>query len=488
MTARLVRGRIHEVWKSVGGWRKRGQGQPGGSDGTGPEDPISRNQEESGMGLTGRSRGAIGHKRACTTRMVQATVMTASIIACAVATIQPVTADERGTWAQTGAMDVARAAFATTALHDGRILVAGGITVGGVPTTSAEIYDPATGRWTATGSMTMAHIYPVATTLRDGRVLVAGGFSSIGSNNTPLSSAEMYNPTTGTWSPTGSMDVPRTLATIAPLPDGKVLVAGAYESGQNGPFPLASAGVYDPATGTWTPTASMAVARADGSATALPDGSIIVAGGVGTTGQLTSAEVYNPTSSAWSSTGAMIEARAQHAAVALRDGRVLVAGGAAGGAALADAEIYTPSTKAWSGAGAMTTPRADGAATTLADGTVLVVGGISAESNPALTSADIYNPRRGAWSATGSMRDGRTNFGLTALPDGDVLAMGGASGIVGQNITTASTILSSAEIYQGPRAQEAGVGGSTLALALGGLVVIAVGLVVTRRRLLRRPS
>jgi len=432
--------------------------------------------------------GAIGCGRVYAIRMVKATVMMAGIVAlCVAATIQPVAAAERGSWAQTGAMNVARAAFATVALHDGRILVAGGMTVGGVPTTSAEIYDPATGHWTATGSMMATHVYPVATVLHDGRVLVAGGFGSLGSDGTSLSSTEIYNPATGTWAPTGSMDVPRVLAAIAPLPDGTVLVAGAYESSPNGPFPLASADVYDPNTGTWKPTESMAVARAYGSATALPDGSVIVAGGVGTTGQLASAEVYNPTSGAWLPTGAMIEARAQHVAVSLRDGRVLVAGGAEGHAALADAEIYTPSTRTWAGAGAMTAPRVESAAVTLADGMVLVAGGFSAESEPDLASADIYDPRPGVWSAAGSMRDGRADFGLVALPDGDAFAMGGASGVVGQGITNGTMILSSAEIYHDPQAQGAGGGIVTPALALCGLVATAVGLAVMLRRLPRRP-
>ncbi len=440
------------------------------------------------MDMNKHPSGASDRRRARTTRMVKATLMTAGIIAlCAVATIQPVAVAGQASWVQTGAMNVARAAFATIALHDGRVLVAGGITVGGVPTTSAEIYDPATGHWTATGSMTTPHVYPVATVLRDGRVLIAGGFSSGEPGGTALSNAEIYNPTTGTWAPTGSMDVPRFLATIAPLPDGKTLVAGAYEISSNGPFPLASADVYDPATGTWEPTESMAVARAYGSATALPDGSVIVAGGVGTTGQLASAEMYDPTSGAWSLTGAMTEARAQHVAMALHDGRVLVAGGVNGQTALADAEVYTPSTRTWAGAGAMTVPRADSAAATLADGTVLVAGGFSMEGEPALSSADIYDPHLSVWSATGSMADGRTYFGLITLPDGDVLAVGGASGVVGRDLANSSTILSSSEIYHDPQAQGTGNAIPTPAFVLCGLVTTAVGLAVTLRRHPRRP-
>jgi len=440
------------------------------------------------MDVSKRPSIAINRGWARTTRMVQATLMTASVVAtCAIAKVQPAAADGQASWVQTGAMTVARVDFAAAALHDGRILVAGGATVGGMPTTSAEIYDPATGRWTATGSMMATHVDPVATVLRDGRVLVAGGLSGFGSDATFLSSAEIYNPTTGTWSPTGSMDVPRVLATIAPLPDGTVLVAGAYERGLNGPFPSASADVYDPAVDAWLPTASMAVARGGGSATALPDGSVVVAGGLGTTGPINGTEVYDPSSRAWSLTGAMIEARYQHVAVALRDGRVLVAGGAKGRTVLADAELYTPSTRTWSGAGAMTVPRAVSAAVTLADGTVLVDGGLSEVTGLALSSADIYDPRRGVWSATTSMRDGRTDFGLVALPDGDVLAIGGASGVVGQGLTNASTILSSAEIYRNLQPQGAGISIPTLALVLFGLAAAAVGLRATLLKPMRRP-
>jgi hypothetical protein len=166
--------------------------------------------------------------------------------------------------------------------------------------------------------------------LPNGQVLVAGG----GNFNGFLASAELYDPASGLWTTTGSMATAREIYTATLLPDGQVLVAGGL--GDSGV--LASAELYDPATGLWTPTGGMAAARYQHTATLLPNGQVLVAGGYGPTA---SAELYDPATGLWTATGSMATERAAHIATLLTNGRVLVAGGVtSSGGALASAELY----------------------------------------------------------------------------------------------------------------------------------------------------
>jgi N-acetylneuraminic acid mutarotase len=148
------------------------------------------------------------------------------------------------------------------------------------------------GMWRPTGALATArYIGHTATLLPSGKVLVAGGIAwerDTSEWNT-LASAEVYDPATGTWSPTGALATARIWHTATLLPSGKVLVTGGYGSGGG---TLASAEVYDLATGTWSPTSAPTTARGGHPATLLPDGKVLVAGGEGPSGSLASAEVY----------------------------------------------------------------------------------------------------------------------------------------------------------------------------------------------------
>jgi len=214
-------------------------------------------------------------------------------------------------------MTFARSGHTATLLPGGQVLLAGGDDGTG-PLTSAELYDPASGTFTATGSMVVARMWAVATALPDGRVLLAGGDDGTG----PLASAELYDPVSGTFTATGSMVVPRVNSTATLLPGGQVLLAG----GDDGTGPVTSAELYDPASGTFTATGSMVVARMWAVATALPDGRVLILGGIGSV-ILASAEVYDQTSGSFTPAGLMSTGRAGHTATLLEDGRVLVAGG-----------------------------------------------------------------------------------------------------------------------------------------------------------------
>jgi hypothetical protein len=186
-----------------------------------------------------------------------------------------------------------------------------------------------------------------ATLLPNGKVLVAGGYINTKSftGDRGLSSAELYDPATGTWSGTGSMtDVHEQGETATLLSSGKVLVVAGFGSNSK----TTTADLYDPAAGTWSQAAGLATARARHSATLLPDGQVLVAGGFGNASGavLNTAEVYNPTANTWSATASNLTvARYFHSATLLANGNVLLAGGygntgAKGGGALNSAELY----------------------------------------------------------------------------------------------------------------------------------------------------
>ena len=163
------------------------------------------------------------------------------------------------TWTATGNMITARADHTATLLPDGKVLVAGGNDfvgsnfVGFLPA-SAELYDPSSGSWTATGTMVTPRTGHTATLLPDGKVLVAGGAGGSGSDGGWATSAELYDPSGGSWTATGTMVSPRQWHTATLLPDGKVLVAGGWGSRPIS-FELANtataaAELYDPGSGT----------------------------------------------------------------------------------------------------------------------------------------------------------------------------------------------------------------------------------------------
>jgi hypothetical protein len=220
-------------------------------------------------------------------------------------------------------------------LPNGQVLIVGGYN-GSSYLASAELYDPASGTWTATGSLNTARRYHTATLLPNGQVLVAGGASGSGW----LASAEVYDPANGTWTATNSLNTARGSHTATLLPDGTVLVVGGWNASSGN---LASAELYDPASGTWTTTGPMPIARYFHTVTLLPNGKVLVAGGYGNSGDLNTAVLYDPASGTWAMTGHLnYYPRDYHTATLLPNGRVLVAGGGNiyGGSLSSVAELY----------------------------------------------------------------------------------------------------------------------------------------------------
>jgi WD40 repeat protein len=355
-------------------------------------------------------------------RLSRAVTLAAAAAAVGLAAA-PATAATSGTFTATGSMHAAHTQGKATLLPDGQVLVTGANSGGGAPALpSPELYNPAAGTWAVTGQMNTPRIAATATLLPDGQVLVAGG--SGGSSNA-LASAELYNPAAGTWSVTGSMHQGRSGlngqgASATLLPDGQVLVAGGEDANFN---LLSSAELYNPATGTFTPTGSMTTPRVGQSATLLGNGKVLMAGGTA------AAELYNPATGRFTATGSMSASRGGNVGTLLPDGDVLVTG-----RAQTFAELYHPATGQWSNASAglpacISTMecRLFSTATLLPTGNVLVAGGlVGLVSNPQTTpTAMLYHPDTNTWTSTGSMTTGRENQTATLLPDGQVLMAGG---------------------------------------------------------------
>ena len=348
-----------------------------------------------------------------------------------------------GSWSNTGPLGTARDSHTATLLPNGKVLVAGGVDGSFNEIASAELYDPASGTWTATGSLGTARTRHTATLLSNGEVLVAGGSRADFGNI--FASAELYNPASGTWTTTGSLNTASHAHTATLLPDGKVLVAGGFNF--NFPFFLSRAELYDPAVGTWSDTGSLNTAREFHTATLLPNGKVLVAGGLGDTGFsgiLSSAELYDPSSGTWSGTGSLTTAREFQTATLLPNGKVLVAGGAIDfdRNSSASAELYDPASESWTATGSLNTARYSNTTTLLPNGRVLVAGGFNGSDSGGniLSGAELYDPATtGLWTATGSLGTGRDRHSATLLPYGKVLvAAGGGSG---------GAFLSSADLY-----------------------------------------
>jgi len=258
----------------------------------------------------------------------------------------------------------------------------------------------------------------------------------------------LYNPSTRTWSRTGSLGTARALATATVLADGRVLVVGGFDGTQS----LSSTEVYNPDTGAFTSTSSLLQARYYHSATlitgtnSLIDGDVLVVGGFDGRADLTGAELYNPDNGTWSAAGDMAESRESHTATLLQTGDVLVAGGYDNnlGANLASAELYDPYTGEWAPTGAMATARSKHTATAVGDGRVLIAGGYSS-TGPSLYTTEIYDPQTSQFSPGANLNAARGGHIAATLPDGRVFVAGGLTAG-----STAGVALDSAEVYQLP--------------------------------------
>jgi hypothetical protein len=196
---------------------------------------------------------------------------------------------------------------------------------------AVTIAQPA-GSVVSTGTMSVDRMYHTATLLPDGRVLFAGAFRLAPASLPVANTAELYDPVRGATVPTGNMAAPHWGHTATVLPDGKVLIAGglaSQNSGEGYEF-LSTVGrtaeIYDPATGTFTHTGNLNAPRASHAAVLLNSGKVLLVGGVNRGSDGPMAELYDPAQRTFSATGPLMADLPRVFATLLPDGKVLVGG------------------------------------------------------------------------------------------------------------------------------------------------------------------
>jgi N-acetylneuraminic acid mutarotase len=370
-----------------------------------------------------------------------------------------------GTWESTGSMPYPAELHSATLLDDGKVLVvfaplsfcdwicAGDGCGWGEWDGGAELYDPVSGSWSFPAHQPSSPGFGnSATLLPSGQVLVAGGGGGpVDDCGLPLSGAQTYNPAGQSWASTSSMKASHCFHTATLLGDGQVLVAGGCGGDSDSWDSTAAAELFDPGDGSWTATqTTMQTPRACHTATLLPNGKVLVAGGggppwrhdgCGASASTPSAELYDPATGTWAGANALHEARCGHTAILLNTGKVLVAGGYNGSAAVATAELYDPVAGTWACTGSLNYARAWHVAAKLPSGKVLVAGGINGSG--ALDSAELYDPDTGSWGVAAAMNQARSFATITLLNNGKVLVAGGS-------VTLLGNCSSTAEIYSPP--------------------------------------
>ena len=347
-----------------------------------------------------------------------------------------------------GVMHVARSGHTATLLKDGKVLIVGG---GG---DTAEVFDPANGTFSLTGPLVSSRSGASATLLSNGRVLVSGGFGlAVGEGGSPvLNTAEIFDPATNTFSPTGSMQQGRWDHAATLLNDGQVLITG----GRKGHICFtASAEVFDPATGTFSFAGLMLSERDGHTATLFATGEVLIAGGSNGCAPDFSddppwdplfAELYEPKSRSFQGGGNMSTTRVGHVAIRLANGRVLVLGGIPTVQNLHEqppnpsyAELYDPVLHTFSPVADITILQTGYTAALLNSGMVLIAGGANSTGKP-IADVQLLDPGSGALSSTGNLGYARIGHTATLLRDGRVLVTGGTD--------SNGNALASTELYQ----------------------------------------
>ena len=334
-------------------------------------------------------------------------------------------------------MSTPRLDFTATLMTNGRVLIVGGRTqsfayaVAGAPSAQVEIFDPATKRFSAAASLGVARSGHTATLLASGKVLVAGG------DGGGLGTAEIYDPSSGHWTATSPMNYRRTDHAAALVAGGKVLVTGGSASTYIGISPGGSATaklpaeIYDPIADLWSTMATPAFDRpVRPTATVLKDGRVLVVGGQYMWNSPDEAkensEIYDPTINTWTATTPEVRtgARQFHSATLLPSGQVLIAGGMRDLQATGFAVVYDPASNSWTQLPNMNGDRCGQGAQLLSSGRVLRVGGGCGWPDQTGSTEEL-DPAANRWFIVASLPSLRGSLQLVALSDGQVLGVGG---------------------------------------------------------------
>ncbi|WP_437732995.1 Kelch repeat-containing protein [Sorangium sp. So ce1335] len=309
-------------------------------------------------------------------------------------------------------LSIARGSHGAAALPSGEVLVVGGYIDPSTWTArTVESYSASTGSWSVFGETQGDHYLNVhALPLHDGRLLVV-------SMEAPL---ETYDPASDTWTQWSDAWVFVSDTAVTQLADGDGFFVGGAMDLDDWDTTLR----FDAETGALHTLAPLAQARRAPAATLLADGRVLVTGGVyfiwedERFKELAGAEIYDPVTDTWTGAAPMPEARWRHDAALLPDGRVLVTGGVG----RSSTAIYDPATDAWTAGPAMAGARWDHTMTTLPSGRVVVVGGGDAGA-----SVELYDPATESFTALPSLSVGRSGHTTTYIPGKGLLVVGGGS-------------------------------------------------------------
>jgi hypothetical protein len=368
-------------------------------------------------------------------------------------------AQSPGTFTTTGNLITAEGSPFATLLSNGKVLVTGN---------SAELYDPVSGSFSPTGAVD-SRAFNSCTLLADGRVLIAGGYNPAG---VPLASAELYDPSTGIFTPTGNMTTPRAAHNAVLLNTGKVFIVGGEATGGGAPAEL-----FDPDSGTFTATGSFPAAGGEtDTATLLADGRVLIV-----TYYSGLALLYDPATGTISAIG---PGPGTSTATLLANGKVLFEGGTGDDGSSNRAYLFDPATESFSATGFMSAARLAQTATLQGDGTVLIAAGQVLPGNgtsPALQSAEIYDPVTGTFSMTGNMMTARGVPAASLLPDGTTLVAGGSLGvppIPGQAPSTTAELYHPANPIKSPALFTTSTGQAVVWNGITGILVSSGGVYV----------
>ncbi len=281
-------------------------------------------------------------------------------------------------WSAEADMHTARIGFTAIVLRNGRVLVVGGIGTAMNDLESVEIFDPQTDRWTLLPALPQSRFSQSASLLPDGRVLEVGGIV----NHIIARSTLIFDPMRDVFVSGPATRFPHAQQGALTLRDGRILIAGGYGGGPE---------TYDPRSNSWRAVGTTP-ARIRPTMAPLPDGSVLLAGGTDRQGRdLSTVSVFHPDTNRWTVAGQLRAPRNSSIGGLLSDGRVLVAGGEqVNEHLLRTAELYDPRVRAWTPAAPMKFARSGSTSTALQDGTLLVCGGSGYAGT--LSSCERFHP------------------------------------------------------------------------------------------------